>query len=275
MRRQGRTLKPELGSDKGWSGGRGRGRAAGGRAGPVRAAPSLRSSGAKLCVNGGPGVGPGGPGGRGLPTSQWQRGAPGPRCRDWRSAGRGGAKGAREPSPDAGAERNTQRQKTRQARGKGRRRGDPPRDRGGAGKMTGGEKAGAAASEWGRSGSRRSGSEVRAAPRGGRALRRGLPGCSFQHSFLAVRRLQAPGVVPDARCAEHHPHLQQPVRQERWGVGGGRQGKVTQGVPADVRGPSDIQRTRETPVPGGDGIQSRGNCSHKMRGDRKMQVCLG
>lgn len=65
------TLKPELGSDKGWSEGQGRGRAGWGQswAGPGRAAPSLHSSGAKLCVNGGLGVGPGGRGGR-LGTSQ-------------------------------------------------------------------------------------------------------------------------------------------------------------------------------------------------------------
>lgn len=117
-RRQGRTLKPEPGSDKGWSGGRGRGRAAGGRAGPVRAAPSLRSSGAKLGVNGGPGAGPGGPGGRGLQPGQWERGAPGPRRRDWRSAGRGGAEGARAQPPERSA---APKARARQARGRGRR----------------------------------------------------------------------------------------------------------------------------------------------------------
>lgn len=46
----------------------------------------------------GPGGGPG-RGGGGLRTGQWERGAPGPSCRDWRGLGRGRGAGARKPSP--------------------------------------------------------------------------------------------------------------------------------------------------------------------------------
>lgn len=71
---------------------------AGGRAGPGRAAPSLLSSGAKLCVNGGPGGGPGGQGGVCVgvggvrPMGAWSAS---PRCRDWRNSDRVGRRGLR------------------------------------------------------------------------------------------------------------------------------------------------------------------------------------
>lgn len=86
MRRAGPgLLNPELGSDKGLSRGRGRGRAGRGRAGPGRAAPSLRSAGAKLCVNGGArrGAGQAGAGGSGRTNGRVERQA--------RAAGIGGA----------------------------------------------------------------------------------------------------------------------------------------------------------------------------------------
>lgn len=91
-------LNSELGSDKGWSRGRGWGRAGRGQswAGPGRPLPPQRR--AKLCVNGGTWRGRAG-GGGGLRTGQWERGAPGPSRRDWRGLGRGRGGGATKRSP--------------------------------------------------------------------------------------------------------------------------------------------------------------------------------
>lgn len=94
---------------------------AGGRAGPGRAAPSLLSAGAKLCVNGGPGGGPAGKGGGGggnRPMGAWSAS---PRCRDWRNSDRGWGIERPKRSLDRRrhrAARNSRRQRPRQARGK-------------------------------------------------------------------------------------------------------------------------------------------------------------
>lgn len=112
-------LNPELGSDKGLSGGRGRGRAGRGQswAGPGRPLPPQRRS-QTLCEWRGPEGGRAG-GGGGLRTDQWESGAPGSNRRDWRVLGRGrGVRGKEaETQTAAGAERNIQRQRPRQTRG--------------------------------------------------------------------------------------------------------------------------------------------------------------
>lgn len=89
-------LNPELGSDKGWSGDWGRGRAGRGQswAGPGRPLPPQRWS-QTLCEWRGREGGRAG-GGGGLRTGQWECGAPGPRRRDWRGLGRGRGVGGKE-----------------------------------------------------------------------------------------------------------------------------------------------------------------------------------
>lgn len=90
-------LNPELGSDKGLSGGRGRGRAGRGQswAGPGRPL-SPKSPSQTLCEwRGSEGGLEGGDGG-GASTDQWESGAPGPSGPDWRGLGKRRGVGGKE-----------------------------------------------------------------------------------------------------------------------------------------------------------------------------------
>lgn len=131
-------LNSELGSDKGWSRGRGWGRAGRGQswAGPGRPLPPQRR--AKLCVNGGTWRGRAG-GGGGLRTGQWERGAPGPSRRDWRGLGRGRGVWSNEAEPQTAAgtgQRATPKDRDPDRLRRERWRDDRRSDRSRAGKVT-------------------------------------------------------------------------------------------------------------------------------------------
>lgn len=133
-------LNPELGSDKGWSGGRGRGRAGRGQswAGPGRPLPPQRRS-QTLCEWRGPeGAGGRGRGAAGGPMGTWSaRPAPPGLERPGRGAGRRG-QGSGDPDRwRRRAERSARGAGPRQTPGGKGTRDDGRSDRGCAGTMTG------------------------------------------------------------------------------------------------------------------------------------------